>query len=333
MKPSYYSAQIKMNNIIAASPLENKIIQMKNKALKGLIYSVVTIVVSLPFFSFTLVTSSTFTNSLKIDTVVNNGFKIKTIIVDPGHGNQHTGEGHFSPGASGSFSHERDVTLAIAFKLQKAVEKELAGVKVVLTRTSDDDVNWQRRADIANENKGDLFISLHCNALPNRTVREVVGHKHHKPVYHTYSVPDHSGRGVLLLVYGAWRGKEADNAIKKNLVEEDSEMNTNPDPNDPESMILMNEYKRKYRKQSVHLAELLNTEFVDTDGRRSEGIREQGILVLCHSAMPAVLIETGYIDNPDDEAYLNSEKGQDEIVESIVRALQNYRSEIESAAQ
>ena len=156
----------------------------------------------------------------------------------------------------------------------------------MLTRNSDDDVSWQRRAEIANENKGDLFISLHCNSLPSRRVREVVGHKHHKPIYQTTEVADKSGKGVLLLVYGFHRSKEEEKAIKDNLIEEDSEMNSDPDPNDPESMILMNEYKRKYRKQSIHLAELINTEFVDTDGRHSDGIREQGVLVLCHSAMP-----------------------------------------------
>jgi N-acetylmuramoyl-L-alanine amidase len=300
---------------------------MKNKILKRLICSLSPLLLSFSLFSFTI------TNSLKKDSVITSGYKLKTIIVDPGHGNQHTGEGHFSPGASGSYSYERNVTLAVAFKLQKAIEKDLNGVNVVLTRTTDDDVNWQKRADIANENKGDLFISLHCNSLPNRYSREVVGHKHGKPVYHTVEVPDRSGKGVLLLVYGDWRTKEEEKAIKENLIEDDSEMNSNPDPNDPEAMILMNEYKRKYRKQSIHLAELINTEFVDHDGRHSDGIREQGVLVLCHSAMPAVLIEMGYINNPDDEAYLNSESGQDEIVASIVRAIANYKKQIEGVTE
>jgi N-acetylmuramoyl-L-alanine amidase len=94
----------------------------------------------------------------------------------------------------------------------------------------------------------------------------------------------------------------------------------------------MNEYKRKYRKQSIHLAELIDTELVNTDGRHNEGIREQGIHVLCHSAMPAVLVETGYIDNPDDEAYLNSEVGQNEIVASITRAIINYKAEVEQVS-
>jgi N-acetylmuramoyl-L-alanine amidase len=301
---------------------------MKNKALKRLIYGFLIILVSLPFFSFSLST-----NSSK-DTVTGTGYKIKTIIVDPGHGVRPSGAvGHYSPGASGSYSFERNVTLAIALKLQVELEKQLNGVKVVLTRSTEEDVAWQKRADIANSNKGDLFISLHCNSLADRTVHEVVGHKHHKPVYKTVEVPNRSGKGVLILVYGFHRTKEEEKAIKENLIEEDSEMNTDPDPNDPASSILMNEYKRKYRKQSIHLAELINNEFVQTDGRPSEGIREQGVLVLCHSAMPAVLVETGYINNPDDEAYLNSEKGQDEIVASLVRALENYKNEVESVSQ
>jgi N-acetylmuramoyl-L-alanine amidase len=267
---------------------------MKNRALKRLICGLSILMALIPFFSFAL------PSPLKKDTVTSTGYKLKTIIVDPGHGGEHSGAGHFSPGARGSYSLERNVTLAIAFKLQKAIEKDMSGVKVVMTRTTED--------------------------------REVVGHKHHKPVYRTVEVPDRSGKGVLVLVYGFHRTKEEEKAIKENLIEDDPEMNTNPDPNDPGSLILMNEYKRKYRKQSIHFAELINNEFVQTDGRHSEGIREQGLLVLCHSAMPAVLIETGYINNPDDEAYLNSEDGQNEIVASIVRALQNYKNEVESVS-
>jgi N-acetylmuramoyl-L-alanine amidase len=300
---------------------------MKNKALKRLICGLLLVWASLPFSSFALSISS------QKDTVADSGYKIKTIIVDPGHGVRPEGAvGHFSPGAPGSYSFERNVTLAIGLKLQLAIEKQMDGVKAVLTRSTEEDVAWQKRADIANANKGDLFISLHCNSLGDKHIRELVGHKHHKPVYRYADVPDRSGRGVLILVYGSWRTKEEEKAIKENLVEGDEEMNSNPDPNDPAEMILMSEYKRKYRKQSIHLAQLLVSEFT-ADGRRIEGIREQGVLVLCHSAMPAVLIETGYINNPDDEAYLNSEKGQDEIVASIIRALKSYKNEVESASQ
>ncbi|WP_214070426.1 N-acetylmuramoyl-L-alanine amidase [Mucilaginibacter sp. dw_454] len=305
---------------------------MKNKALKRLIFGLLALPVCFSLFSFTLI------KTIKNDTIVNKGFKLKTVIIDPGHGGKPTGTGHFSHGASGSFSTERGVTLAIGLKLQAAIQKELDGVKAVLTRSNEDDVSWERRSEIANENKGDLFISLHCNSLSDRVVREAVGHKHGKTVYKSVREPNRSGKGVLLLVYGTWRGREEEKAISKSQLEEGeegegSEMNAGLDPNDPESIILINQYKSKFRQRSIHLATLINTEFTDTDGRPSEGIREQGVLVLCHSAMPAVLVETGYINNPDDEEYLNSDKGQDEIVASIIRALKNYRADVEQVAK
>jgi len=301
---------------------------MKNRALKRLIYSLSALCV---FLSFSPLVSFGF---IKTDTVVNSGFKIKTIIIDPGHGarTSSSGGGHFSPGATGSYSYERNVTLAIALKLQKAIEKDMAGVKVVLTRTTEEDVSWEHRAEIANQNKGNIFISLHCNSLSDRRVREKVGSKRGKAIYRTVSVPDRSGRGVLLLVYGLHRSKEEENAIRKNQVEE-SEVDTDADPDDPITAILANEYKRKFRQQSINLANLINNEFVQTDERQSEGIREQGIYVLCHSAMPSVLVETGYINNPKDEEYLNSEEGQTEVANSIVRALLNYKSSVEQVSQ
>ncbi len=301
---------------------------MKIKALKRLICGLSVFVICFSLFSFKSQAS------IKIDTLVNKGFKLKTIVVDPGHGGTHPSTvGHFSPGASGQYSTERGVTLALAFKLQKAIEKDLSGVNVVLTRNSDEDVDWQRRSDIANENKGDVFISLHCNALPDKIIRERIGTKHHKPVYRTTRVPNRSGRGVLILVYRNDRAKEEENAIKHTQIEDESELNTSLDPNDPVNAILINEYKRKFRQKSINLANLINNEFVDVDGRHSDGVIEQGVLVLCHSAMPAVLVETGFIDNPDDEAYLNSEKGQDEIVDSIVRALKKYKDAVEQVVQ
>lgn len=310
---------------------------MKNKALKRLIYSLWVLLVLLSFFPFKSY-SSIVTNNINSqkDTVINStGFKIKTIIIDPGHGGKPSAStGHYSHGASGSYSSERNVTLAIGFKLQAAIEKELTGVKAVMTRTTEDDVSFERRAEIANENKGQLFISLHCNSLSDRTIREKVGTKRHKAVYRTVRVPDRSGKGVLILVYGLHRTREEESAIQKNQVGEESELDGGAlDPNDPMTIILTNEYKRKFRQQSIKLATLINGEFTDTDGRRSEGIREQGIYVLCHSAMPSVLVETGYINNPDDEKYLNSEDGQNEIVASIIRALTSYKKEMEQVSQ
>ena len=283
------------------------------------------IIVCFSLFSFTS------KNYIKKDTVVNNSFKLKTIIVDAGHGGKKTG-------AFGSYSVEKNVTLAIALKLQKAIEKEMNDVNVIMTRTTDDDVAFRSRADIANSNHGNVFISIHCNSLSDRRRTQIVGYKKGKrgkktPIYKTVSVPDRSGKGPLLLVYSTKRIGPQIEALRENaeLYEDKNykDQYNGYDPDDPASVILLNAFKNKYRKQSIHLANLINTEFTDGDGRRSEGVREQVLFVLDHTAMPSVLVETGYINNHDDEEYLNSEAGQNEIVNSIVRALINYKKEVE----
>ncbi|MCJ8209648.1 N-acetylmuramoyl-L-alanine amidase [Mucilaginibacter sp. RS28] len=305
---------------------------MKNKAFRSFIYSTHAFVFYFLLFSAAETRAANFNyvdttqrepETVKKDTLntAYSGYKLRTIVVDAGHGGKR-------PGAYGSYSVEKNVTLALAFKLQKAIEKELPDVKVVMTRTTDDDILWQKRSDIANENKGDLFISLHCNSLADKVVT-VRGRR--------TRVPDQSGRGVLLLVYGFQRhgdetggDKEQAAAIRENLFEEnDVKSSTGVDFNDPTQVILLNAFKNKYRKQSIHFADIVNDEFKFTDGRPSEGVREQSILILCHSAMPAVLVETGYINNPKDEAYLNSEDGQNEIVATLVRSLKIYKKEVE----
>jgi N-acetylmuramoyl-L-alanine amidase len=284
---------------------------MKNKALRRYIYCL-----SPLLFLFVLCSFKS-DDPVKRDTTVSSGYKLRTIIVDAGHGGRKTG-------ATGSYSVEKNVTLAIAFKLQKAIEKNIDGVKVVMTRTNDDDVPFQTRSDIANDAKGDLFISLHCNSLSDRVIVQ-----HGRRIH----VPDRSGKGVLVLVYGFHRDKEESEAIRENLFEEKDDKSAGVsdgfDPNDPTAMILLNAFKAKYRKNSIRFANLVNNEFVETDGRHSDGVKEQGILVLCHSAMPSVLIETGFINNPSDEAYLNSEDGQNEIVATIIRAIIEYKKEVE----
>jgi N-acetylmuramoyl-L-alanine amidase len=295
---------------------------MKNKALKRLILGLLVLPVCFSLFSFTLVPT------VKSDTIINNGFKLKTIIVDAGHGDKTTGPGHFSRGADGSFSTERQVTLAVALKLQKAIEKNINGVNAVLTRKTPEDVSFERRAEIANENKGNLFISIHCNSLAERTVRERVGTKRGKAVYRTEHVANRSGKGVLMLIYALKRTREQEKEIKSNSLEEDVD-DGGVDPNDPLTIILTNEYNRKFRLRSISFANILASEFVDVDARKLEGIREQSLYVLCHSAMPSVLVEIGYINNPEEEEYLNSEEGQEAIVNSIVRAIQAYKDKVE----
>ena len=187
---------------------------MKNKILNRLKRTICGFAAILFCFSLFSFTPNSFVEK---DTVVNS-FKLKTVIIDAGHGVKPTNPppGHYSPGASGSFSNERNVTLAIALKLQKAIEKDVEGTKAVLTRSTEEDVSFERRAEIANQNKGNLFISIHCNSLSDRIVRDRVGTKRGKAVYKSVRVPDRSGKGVLMLVYGLHRSREEQNAIKNN---------------------------------------------------------------------------------------------------------------------
>lgn len=228
-------------------------------------------------------------------------FKFKTIIIDPGHGGK-------DPGAHGAYSKEKNVTLAIAKKLRIALNEQMPSLNTVMTRTTDEFIELHRRDDIASEHKGNLFISIHCNSSPEKVSTE---------------------RGVLLLVYGYHRAGEQFEALRENasiFIEKDYKTKYNGyGENSAVNTIVLSNFQQKYRKECIHFADLVNHEFKKVDGRRSLGVREQGVLVLQQSAMPAILIETGYINNPKDEAYLNSAEGQSEIVQSIIRALKKYR--------
>ncbi len=240
-------------------------------------------------------------------TVVAPLFKLKTIILDAGHGGK-------DPGAHGAYSKEKNITLSIAKRLRDALNEQLPSVKIVMTRTNDEFIPLHRRDEIANTNNGNLFISIHCNSNPQRVGTE---------------------RGVELLVYGYHRKDEQLEALRENaaiFIEKDYKQQYNGyGENDIVNTIMLNSFQQKYRKECIRFANLLNTEFKEVDGRRSLGVKEQGVLILQQSAMPSVLIETGYINNPKDEDYLNSDEGKNEIVQSIIRAIKKYKESIEVA--
>ncbi|MBS1524825.1 MAG: N-acetylmuramoyl-L-alanine amidase [Bacteroidetes bacterium] len=232
-------------------------------------------------------------------------FKFRTVIIDAGHGGK-------DPGAHGAYSKEKNITLAIAKKLRTALTEQIPSLNVVMTRTTDNFVELHRRDEIASENKGNLFISIHCNSSPERVSSE---------------------RGVLLLVYGFHRNGEQLEAIRENAsiyIEKDYQAKYNGyGENSAVNAIVLRAFQQKFRKQCILFADLVNKEFKKEDGRHSLGVKEQGVLVLQQSAMPAVLIETGFINNPKDEAYLNSSEGQLEIVQSIIRAIKKYKAGLE----
>ena len=188
----------------------------------------------------------------------------------------------------------------------------MSDVKVIMTRSTDKFIELHRRADIANENNANLFISIHCNSSP-----EQVG----------------SRKGVLLLVYGFHRKQEQLEALRENssiYIEKDYQKKYNGYGEDAAvNAIVLATFQQRYRKQSVQFGDLLNHEFKDNNGRRSAGVKEQGVLVLQQSGMPGLLIETGFINNPDDERYLNSDDGQNEMVQSIMRSIKKYKESLD----
>jgi N-acetylmuramoyl-L-alanine amidase len=225
------------------------------------------------------------------------------IVIDPGHGGN-------DPGAIGSFSYEKNITLAIAFKTGEYIERDLKDVKVVFTRKTDISVGLDERADIANNNNADLFISIHAN-----------------------SVSVHNVYGTETWVMGHSKDQaNLDVAIKENqviLLENDYTTKYEGfDPKSPESYIMFTLMQNIYLRQSTELASLIQTQYKNQIGRFDRGVKQAGFLVLYKTTMPSVLTETGFISNTSEEKYINSKKGQDNIAGSIFRACKEYIGEI-----
>jgi N-acetylmuramoyl-L-alanine amidase len=262
----------------------------------------------LSFIIFTLPQSIFSNHTIHSHTYTPPGYRVKTIVIDAGHGG-HDGS------TKGKFSKEKDVALDIALKLGKAIEKELKDVKVIYTRESDIFVKLYERIGIANDNKADLFISIHCNSMPITKKGQNTGI-----------------RGTETFVSGFHRIGEQDVAVRENaslLLEENYKDNYQGfDPNDPESYIIFSLMKYKYRDQSVRLASFIQEEFASV-GRLDRGVKEQGLAVLATAGMPAVLTEIGFISNPEEEKYMNSAFGQSEIVKNLLNAIKKYKTQLE----
>jgi N-acetylmuramoyl-L-alanine amidase len=232
-------------------------------------------------------------------------YKIHTVVIDPGHGGKDSG-------ALGKISKEKDIVLAIGLKLGKLIEENLPEVKVIYTRTTDEFIPLYRRAEIANENKADLFISIHANSNPS-------------------SEPSGASSHVL----GLHRANENFEVAKREnsviFFEDDySSRYENFDPNSPESYIAFSLMQFVYLDQSINFADMVQTQFRERAKRKDRGVVQQGLLVLAQTSMPGVLIETGFISNPAEEQYLNSEDGQGYIASAIFRAFRDYKIDIES---
>ena len=227
------------------------------------------------------------------------------IVIDAGHGGK-------DPGALGSESREKDVTLAIALKTGEYFEQNFKNVTVIYTRRDDSTVELRDRPKIANKANADLFISIHANWAKSKSVR-----------------------GTETYIMGSAKDQQnLEVAMKENEViylEKDfSTKYEGFDPKSSESYITFSATQKVFQQQSTDLASKIQTEFRERVNRNDRDVKQAGFWVLYNTKMPSVLIETGFISNPTEEKFLNSKEGQDYLASSIFRACRNYLNEIDS---
>ena len=227
------------------------------------------------------------------------------VVIDAGHG------GH-DPGAIGKISKEKNINLKVALKLGNLIKQNCNDVKVVYTRSKDVFIPLDRRAEIANNAKADLFISIHTNALAN----------------------NRTAKGASTWTLGLAKsdanleGAKRENSVI--LYEDDYKTRyAGFNPNSAESYIIFEFMQDKYMEQSVHLASLVQKQFRHHCKRVDRGVHQAGFLVLKASAMPSILVELGFISTPEEERYLNTEEGSSTLAKGIYRAFLSYKREHE----
>lgn len=282
---------------------------------------------------------------------------IKTLIVDPGHGG-------FDPGARGLISNEADVSLAVALKFGRALKEEFPELNVVYTRTTDIGAGGKKtkkediyyRANLANESNGDLFISIHCNSSGKKAggwyervvtgktpVKKTVGKGKKKRTINSYKYTygtvyrENTAHGTETYVWALSKNDAKVNSVNK--IEYYGEIDSSntmtlqlPDPSDPAEKARMLIYAQHFFRKSLNLADLVEKEF-EASGRVSRGVKQrndEGIWVLQATGMPSILVEIGFITNKEEEEYINSEKGQKEIVDDLMNAFRVYKQKVES---
>jgi N-acetylmuramoyl-L-alanine amidase len=283
---------------------------------------------------------------------------LRTIIIDPGHGG-------FDNGAKGLFSTEDQVSLEVSLKLGEAIQKEFPDIKIIFTRTTDvmagnksnKEEGLRYRADLANRSGGDLFIAVHCNAAGRAPggwyAKRVIGYKYQNkrvkvkkkwvtrkvkvPTYETYW-QENLVKGTETYIWAVSKNDAKVSSISKNEDEElygeqDSTLTVEiPNPNDPVEKARLLLYAQNYFRKSYQFADLIEKGFREQNRVDRGGVKqrnEKGIWVLQATGMPSVLVEIGFITNRDEEKYINSDDGQEEIVNNIVSAIKQYKDRLE----
>jgi len=255
-----------------------------------------------------LLLAALFLNTSFTDDKKKTNSKIRTIVIDPGHG------GH-DPGNLGTGRYkktEKHIALDISLKLGAYIEKAFPEVRVIYTRkTNEKFLKLGERTQLANDNNADLFISVHCDAFTN---------------------PNAFGAGVYVMGMSKLKAN-MDIAMKENAViylEDDYKENYDGfDPNSPESYIVFSLTQNTHLDQSLNIAEEIEQEFATKANRKSRGVKQAPFYVISRVNMPSILIECGFLTNPKEEDFLHSEKGQDYLASAIFRAFRAYKENFE----
>ena len=238
-------------------------------------------------------------------TIHNRKYKVNKIVIDAGHGGR-------DPGTHGRLSNEKDVALDIALELGGIVNEYMPDVEVIYTRKDDSFPELYSRAELANKEGADLFISIHANWVANPRVSGT----------ETYVMGSHVSDENLNVAM-------RENSVI-NLEENANENYDGFDPNSPESYILFSLAQNAYLNNSLIMAENVEKQFKERAGRRSRGVKTAGFVVLWRTSMPSILVETGYLSNEREERELNDDLVQTYIASGIFRAFRDYKSHIES---
>ncbi len=234
--------------------------------------------------------------------------KAFTIVIDAGHGGK-------DPGTVWKNIYEKDIALAIALKLGNTVKKNMPDAKVLYTRQTDVFIDLDKRAPVANKNQADLFISIHVNSNEKSSKAD----------------------GTETFFMGTAKTDENLEVAKKEnaviLMEDNySRKYEGYDPNSPNSFIVLSLLQSTHWKQSLHFASYVQSQFGNYAKRPDRGVKQAGFLVLWRTAVPSVLIETGFLSNENDRKLLTSEHGQEIIAQSIYKAFRNYREDVENGS-
>lgn len=232
------------------------------------------------------------------------GSKIRTVVIDPGHGGR-------DPGAVGKYSKEKDIVLDVALKTGQYIRQNLPDVKVIYTRSKDEFIELHRRAAIANENNADVFISIHCNAARDTKVYGA----------ETFVMGEHRTQANLEVA----KLENAAILLEDNASEEYGGF----DPNSTAAYIALSLYQSENKNQSIRLAQNVQDQFTKRLGRKDRSVQQAGFLVLYRTSMPSILVELGFITNPEEEAFMMSEEGKVYLASAIYRAFRDYKTQFE----